>query len=465
MSLFKKLFFTVILSVFLIAESFAEITYLQILKDPTDLRLNLQYAKEQESKGRFKAVIATLERLNALYPNNIDLKLYLLSISIKTDSTEKTLNLISKIQSSDQISDEIKKKVEQIFDDMNKKKIDKDIIEKKKERKKAQLAAKKKQPEETSPWTWYTELSYTNMLNSNISSISDSKTQFSGGSVIAMTGVEGDNLTTLKNGWGAIYQINSSSNLSLYSSHSTSEQNRATSDENDTQTFSATYSKFLAKNTVTSTFSFTDLNTRRAADTLTRNISLDNRYFFNDKIKFLTGINLGTSEGNQNPSNLTKRNSNTRKKGLVFGPEYYFTPQHNFKLKYAFTGTDAIADYNSLEDETISASYAKNFKFGNLGLTYSLSDKKHKKPDTVLIHPNISRKDDSKTKTISFSGNLNQLFSSQKFFSVSEKLGNFLNTISYSTSWSETQSESSLLQHNYKKESFTFGLTKRIYFQ
>ena len=296
MSFLKKFFFTVILSIFFIAESFAEITYLQILKDPTDLRLNLQYAKEQESKGRFKAVIATLERLNALYPNNIDLKLYLLSISIKTDSTEKTLNLISKIQSSDQISDEIKKKVEQIFDDMNKKKIDKEIIEKKKERKKAQLVSKKKQPEEKSPWTWYVELSYTNMLNSNISSISDSKTQFSGGSIIAMTGVEGDNLTTLKNGWGAIYQINSSSNLSLYSSHSTSEQNRATSDENDTQTFSATYSKFLENNTVTSTFSFTDLNTRRAADTLTRNILLDNRYFFNDKIKFLTGINLGTSE-------------------------------------------------------------------------------------------------------------------------------------------------------------------------
>ena len=75
MCFFKKFFFTIILSTFFIADSFAEITYLQILKDPTDLRLNLQYAKEQESKGRFKAVIATLERLNALYPNNIDLKL------------------------------------------------------------------------------------------------------------------------------------------------------------------------------------------------------------------------------------------------------------------------------------------------------------------------------------------------------------------------------------------------------
>ena len=446
-------------------ESFAEITYLQILKDPIDLRLNLQYAKEQEAKGKFKAVIATLERLNALYPNNIDLKLYLLSISIKTDSTEKTLNLISKIQSSDQISDEIKKKVAQIFDDMNKKKIDKEIVEKKKEREKAQLASKKKEPEKRGPWTWYTELGYTNMLNSNISNISKTKTQYSGGSVIAMTGVEGDDLTTLKNAWGAIYQINSSSNLSLYTSHSTSEQNRATSDENDTQLFSATYSKFLQKNTITSTFSFTDLNTRRSADTLTRNITLDNRYFINDKIKFLTGINLGTSEGNQNSSNQTKRNSNTRKKGLVFGPEYYFSPQHNFKFKYALTGTDAIADYNSLEDETISASYSKNFKLGNLGLTYSISDKKYKEPDTVLIHPTISRKDDSKTKTINFSGNLNQLFSSQKFFPISGKLRNFLNTISFNTSWSETQSESTLLQHNYKKESFSFGLTKRIYFQ
>ena len=59
--------------------------------------------------------------------------------------------MISKIQSSDQISDEIKKKVAQIFDDMNKKKIDKEIVKKKKEREKAQLATTKKEPEEKKP--------------------------------------------------------------------------------------------------------------------------------------------------------------------------------------------------------------------------------------------------------------------------------------------------------------------------
>ena len=102
----------------------SEVTYLEILKDPTDLRLNLQYAKEQEALGEFKNVIATLERLTALYPSNIDLKLYLLSIAVKTDSTEKVLRLIEEIRQSDEITEDVKTRVAQVFDDINKKRID-----------------------------------------------------------------------------------------------------------------------------------------------------------------------------------------------------------------------------------------------------------------------------------------------------------------------------------------------------
>ena len=35
----------------------AEITYLEILKDSTDLRLNLQYAKEQEALEEFNKLV------------------------------------------------------------------------------------------------------------------------------------------------------------------------------------------------------------------------------------------------------------------------------------------------------------------------------------------------------------------------------------------------------------------------
>ena len=102
----------------------AEVTYLEILKNPTDLKLNLQYAKEQEKQGEIKNVIATLERLTAIYPKNIDLKIYLLSISVKTDSTEKVLRLMNEIRQSKEIDDETKKKVAQIFSDLSKKKAD-----------------------------------------------------------------------------------------------------------------------------------------------------------------------------------------------------------------------------------------------------------------------------------------------------------------------------------------------------
>ena len=43
------------------------------------------YAKEQEDLGNFKSVISTLERLTSLYPENIDLKMYYLSISLRID--------------------------------------------------------------------------------------------------------------------------------------------------------------------------------------------------------------------------------------------------------------------------------------------------------------------------------------------------------------------------------------------
>tara|TARA_B100000780_G_scaffold226702_1_gene165922 strand:+ start:282 stop:1676 length:1395 start_codon:yes stop_codon:yes gene_type:complete len=463
----KKIILLFLLTLFCITNVYSEITYLQILKDPTDLRLNLQYAKEQEGKGEYKSVTATLERLTSLYPKNIDLKLYLLSMSIKTDSTEKTLNLIKEIQSSDQISEEIKKQVAQVFDDMNKKKIDTDAVDKKKAREETQLAAadnKQAPTESINPWTWYTEFGYTNVLHSNIGNATESGKTVSAGNDVAQVNIaEGDHVTSLRNTYGAIYQIDPSSNLSLSTGHTTSEQSKGTSDESDTQSFSATYSKFLERNSITSTFSFTDANARRAADSFSKNLSLDNRFALTDKHKLLTGINIGRTHGDQNGSNQTKRASNTWKQGFVFGHEYFFTPQHNVKLKYAYTDTHAIANFNALEDQTVTASYGNNFKIGNLGFTYSESNKAYEEPDRALVHSK-GRRDKAKTKTISFSGNLNQVFSAQEFIPIPKTIGKFLNTLNYNTSWSETQSEGTLLQQNFKKESFTFGLTKRLYF-
>ena len=65
------------------------ITYMQILQNPNDLDLNLKYAQQQGKIGNHKQTISTLERLNMLYPDNIEIKLYLISVLVQADSPEK----------------------------------------------------------------------------------------------------------------------------------------------------------------------------------------------------------------------------------------------------------------------------------------------------------------------------------------------------------------------------------------
>ena len=83
-----SLFFTKAIS------SEKNITYMQILQKPNDLELNIKYAQQQGKMGNFKQTISTLERLNMVYPDNIEIKMYLLSVLVQADSPDKALIVI-----------------------------------------------------------------------------------------------------------------------------------------------------------------------------------------------------------------------------------------------------------------------------------------------------------------------------------------------------------------------------------
>ena len=74
------------------------ITYMQILQKPNDLDLNLKYAQQQGKMGNFKQTISTLERLTMLYPDNVEIKLYLLSVLVQVDSPEKANTIIDEMK-------------------------------------------------------------------------------------------------------------------------------------------------------------------------------------------------------------------------------------------------------------------------------------------------------------------------------------------------------------------------------
>ena len=58
---FKKIIFFLSILILYTKTSLAEVTFQEILENPGDLEINLKYATEQETLGRYKATLSTLE--------------------------------------------------------------------------------------------------------------------------------------------------------------------------------------------------------------------------------------------------------------------------------------------------------------------------------------------------------------------------------------------------------------------
>ena len=95
------------------------ITYMQILQKPNDLDLNLKYAQQQGKVGNFKQTISTLERLTMIYPENIEIKLYLLSVLVQVDSPEKANTIIEEMKLRTDLSPEDLETLKEIEEEMS----------------------------------------------------------------------------------------------------------------------------------------------------------------------------------------------------------------------------------------------------------------------------------------------------------------------------------------------------------
>ena len=89
-------------SYFLMQSAFAtekNITYMQILQKPNDLELNIKYAQQQGKMGNFKQTISTLERLNMVYPDNIEIKVNRAELTIEGIDKQLVGSVAAKIRS------------------------------------------------------------------------------------------------------------------------------------------------------------------------------------------------------------------------------------------------------------------------------------------------------------------------------------------------------------------------------
>ena len=410
---------------------FSEISYNQILEDPTNLDLNLQYLKEQETKGNYKAVIATLERLSDIYSDNLDLKLYLLSISLKIDSKERTKDIIDQIKRSPTLTTAIRQRLDKIV---------------------STLEAQDKQRD--NEWVQFIDIGYNNTLENNVNTKSDSNSLYISDrlSNYASDTIDDDDYQNIGIKYGAYKQISDTSNINFNVGKAFTRQNRDKNKENDAHSLFVNYNKQIDKNYISTFYTLNENNNIHESDYVVHSLIIENRFGLKPNQNVVLSGNYSLTDYRTDNVFTAAEDKNNEAQGLAVGYEYFINQNNNIKFKYGFNDYNAKLDSYGYDNEYLRISYSARVKTINFNIAQTINYNTYDKADTFVKSDTI-RDDEIKTNSISMSGSLNQLLNY-----------GFLKNIFYSASYSEIRSKSNILNYDYKKDIFKFGLTKRITF-
>ena len=429
----KKLIIFLLLSIFFIKPAIAEVSFFDIIENPDDLKINLEYAKQQEALGRYKATLVTLERLNMLYPVNTDIKLYLISILLKMDSIAK-LELM----------------LEVMLQDPNTIKETRDYIE-------GVLKTIEDQSKPKPKWFAYLDLYYKQTDHSNIDGASKSGFAFVVDSVEPIpapvydkTFSRGGSITIGKN-------IDSTSAISFNAGLSVNTQDKGRENESDIGSGSVSYSKVIGKHFFIPYAYYSRPNQKWFDDYKSIGMGFNNSYGINQNNSINYSASLRNTKNNRKLNNRVTDPSlgNSEIHSGSIGYNYSFFGKNLISSKFSYTAKHAKEDYNGYEGTGFNIGYTRILPFGNLKLDKTFQNNHYEEKNAAFVHSKITRIDDIETSKIQLSGRITQLF---PFIKKLDPGGKFF----YNLNFTEIDSSSTILQNAAIRQNASFNITKRF---
>ena len=409
-------------------ESDKNITYMQILQKPNDLELNLKYARQQGKMGNYKQTIATLERLVILYPDNVDLKYYLLSILVKADSPDKALGIIEEMKNLSDLSPE----------DLA------SIIE---------IETELKDRGEPKLWSFFADMGLGGLFNQNVNSVSKTRTKHSSGAVDDFNSAMFDNVYSGSMGFTAIRSIGESSSMMANLSGTSSRQDVDTTDNFESLGFTLAYDTSIGKHLI-SPYAMVS-RTSYETDATNRGLILGfgNYYTINDSHALNYSYSYADSKNNQNSGHLTADDTDTISQSASIGYDFTLNEIISASAGLGYGDSNAKEDTNDYEnyDLDLRVNFALPFAYISIGNLTSMVD--YSIIDSSL-NPNLLRSDLTNTSDIM----------------ITKAIGDFLPIIDpnkdlfITLSYEKVISESNILNYDYVGESFSIGFNKAVQF-
>jgi len=403
----------------------SNITYMQILQNPNDLDLNLKYAQQQGKMGNYKQTISTLERLNMLYPDNIEIKLYLISILVQADSPEKAIGIIDDIKLRKDVNAE---DLESVIE------IEKEI----------------KGRSEPKLWNFYADISLGAIHTDNVNSVSKTRTQMSSDSVIGFNTAKHDRTLSGSLGLTATRSIGEASSFMINLSQTKSEQYFETSDDFESYGLTLALDTSVGNQSLSPYLMLSKTDYQDDADSFSLLYGIGGYFSAGERNSFSYGYSYSDSKGNHNSSDTTADQTNAIGHGFTLGHDFIINELISTSIGLGYSDSDAKVDAGN-DYETYDFSLRLNFAFpwAYISIGDALSFNDYKKVDTS-ISSNRIRSDVTNTFDIMLTKSVGDIFPS-----LDPNRSIFINF-----SYEKVISEANILNYDYITDSFSLGISK-----
>ncbi len=400
------------------------ITYMQILQKPNDLDLNLKYAQQQGKMGNFKQTISTLERLTMLYPDNVEIKLYLLSVLVQVDSPEKANTIIEEMKLRRDLDPEDLETLVEIEEELK--------------------------DREPSLWTLTADLSFGALYTDNVNSVSKTRLQSESDSVVGFNSAKYDRTLSGGLGLSATRPVGEESSLLLNVSHSTSEQYQETDDDYQSYGFTLGFDTTLGNQSLSPYLMLSKSDYQTDADSFSKMYGIGGFFSVGERNSISYGYSYATSKGNHNSEDDTAMQTNSVAHGFTFGHDLIITEIISSNLSLGYTDTDARVDAGN-DYETYDVGFGLNFAFpwAYIAISNAVGFNDYKKEDSSVDSTKL-RSDYTNTFDVMLTKAIGDIFPA-----IDPNRSLFINM-----SYEKLISEGNILNYDYVTDSFSLSFSK-----
>ena len=400
------------------------ITYVQILQNPNDLDLNLKYAQQQGKVGNYKQTISTLERLNMLYPENVEIKLYLLSVLVQIDSPEKANTIIEEMKLRRDLEAEDLETLKEIEEELK--------------------------DREPGLWTLTLDTGIASVWSDNVNSVSKTRLKKSSDSIAEFTSAKHDRTGSGAMGISATRPVGEESSLLINLSHTTSDQYQELDDDFQSYSFTLGFDTVLGNQSLSPYLITNKTDNMTDADAFSLMYGIGGFFSVGERNSISYGYSFTDSKSNHNSEDNTANEANAIGHGFTLGHDFIVNKLISTSIALGYSDSDAKVDAgNDAEtyDFGLSVNFAFPWAFISVSSAHSFND--YKKADSSVVS-DIARSDYVNTFSVGLTKAIGDFFPT-----LDPNRSTFINL-----GYENVESEANIINYDYETDSFSISISR-----